>query len=163
MLDIIAWGVGPFIISSEKSIALNIRRQMYLIRQLYDSPQDFLADKDFSLLESNQQRMFGDMISTEPKEKESYIQGRSVAESGLIHFNIEKSDEGNVVGNIEIDQSVLFSNSLYMGHDANKQFQEHFNNFLKTVNPKVPTKINEGLPGLCQPPKANLITQRGSS
>jgi len=167
MLNTVAWGAGPFIIKSDRCIALNIRRQMYLIKRLYDSPQNFLADKDFSLLKNQQQVKFANIMNEEnqkrdekkeEKKDENCIQRKLVTEIGLTNINIEKSDKAIAVDYkiLEIPELILFSNLLYMGRDVNKQFQEHFNNFLKTVNPKVLSEISKNLPGLCQPPRAKF-------
>lgn len=153
MLNTVAWGIGPYVLMGDKCSLLNTCRQMYLIKQLYDTPQDFLADEDFTLLERNIQAKFSAAIveAQEADNNSLIVNEKLTTETG---FN-ETINTNNDYSILEEQEIQIYSNSLYLDRDTNKKFQDHFSNFLKAVHPRVLAKMSEKLPGVSQPLKVD--------
>eukprot|EP00826_Nyctotherus_ovalis_P028598 TRINITY_DN2257_c0_g1_i3.p1 TRINITY_DN2257_c0_g1~~TRINITY_DN2257_c0_g1_i3.p1 ORF type:complete len:347 (+),score=42.56 TRINITY_DN2257_c0_g1_i3:84-1124(+) len=153
MLNTVAWGIGPYVLMGDKCSLLNTCRQMYLIRQLYDTPQEFLADEEFTVLERNIQARFGTTIveAQEIDNNSLLVNEKLTTETG---FN-ETLNTNNDFSILEEQDIQDYSNLLYLDRDTNKKFQDHFNKFLKAVHPRVLAKMSKELPGVSQPLRVN--------
>eukprot|EP00826_Nyctotherus_ovalis_P002234 TRINITY_DN1042_c0_g1_i2.p1 TRINITY_DN1042_c0_g1~~TRINITY_DN1042_c0_g1_i2.p1 ORF type:complete len:486 (-),score=109.57 TRINITY_DN1042_c0_g1_i2:176-1633(-) len=160
MINIVTWGAAPYILSREKAFTLNIARQMYVVKQLYDSPQEFMADEDFSVMEENQKKKFGDLLTESEERDESPVSaknavvmnGKTLAETDLLNGETKNKDYTI----LETEEMRNFSNALYMDSDTHDKFQDHFNKFIRAMNSKVRIRITAPLPAAAEAPKASF-------
>lgn len=160
MTNIMAWGATPYILAGEKAFTLNITRQMYVVKQLYDSPHEFMGDEDFSIMEENQKKRFGDLLAEPEERDDSPVSGKNgvvMEEKTLTEADLLNSETKNKdYSMLEAEEVRNFSNALYMDRDTHDKFQDRFNKFIRTMNSKVRIKITATLPAPAEAPKANF-------
>ena len=54
--------VGPYFVEKDKALAYDIRRQMAVLMQFYNSPAEFMEDNTFSVLDRIQHEKYGHLL-----------------------------------------------------------------------------------------------------
>lgn len=140
MLNIYLWIASPLLISRDKVKCYNLRRKMYLIRNFYDTVEEFMNDKAFSKLDQVQQEKHGEVIGTIESDRET------TTNDFFDHVPDEHPHE-------TLDEEALIEYSLQVNmsesnHDA---FVRHFKLLLQRIHPNVFENIKQTLPRTIKP------------
>ena len=151
MINTVIWAAGPYFLVKDKCIELGIRRQMCLIKQVYNSPKDFMNDEDFSILNKVTEENLYSLVNDQNNNEEKSTTREKLTTESNQHTNGQvKIPDNELIEHPEICQ---YSNQIYMSCNVYNQFLKKYEEFTKKVKPELLAKMNDKLPKLTEPPK----------
>ncbi len=147
LLNVLSWGVGPFVVSQDHAILHNERRRAYFIRQFYPSMNAFFEDVDLSSAISMAQLKYPQLSQSSTMEF-----GLHSASQQFYHPSFSSEESAA----LEAHDLIEFSMEIHLSPENLKRLDEHFELLAEKLDPRVIETLCKDIPGPAQPLKVSV-------